>query len=103
MKPPLLQSRDPNGLSRHTPPIKVAGMDSPFEIADALGASASLAETVDPLFRTIGGGASFGIAVLCAWEASRKEPRWDRAAGIGAALGAVAEGAVLLYDIVHAC
>jgi hypothetical protein len=76
-------------------------MHSPSEIAAALGATASLAETVDPLFRTIGGGASFGIAVLCAWEASRKEPRWDRAAGLGAALGAVAGSAVLLYDIVH--
>jgi hypothetical protein len=55
-------------------------MDSPSEIAAALGAT-SLAETIDPLFRTIGGGASFGVAILCVWEASRMEPRWDRAAG----------------------
>ena len=61
-----------------------------------------LSETVDPLFRTIGGGASFGVAVLCAFEASRKEPRWDRAAGLGAALGAVIGGGILLYDTIQA-
>ncbi len=73
-------------------------MDSPSQLAAALGAATSLSETIDPLFKTIGGGASFGIAVLCAWEASRKDPRWDRAAGLGAALGAFVGSGILLYD-----
>jgi len=77
-------------------------MEPPAHAATALEAATSLSEAVDPLFRTVGGGASFGIALLCAWEAGRDEPRWDRAAGLGAALGAAAGGAILLYDIVRA-
>jgi hypothetical protein len=60
-----------------------------------------LSETVDPLFRAIGGGASFGIALTCAFEATREEPRWDRATGYGAAGGAAVGGLVLLYDILR--
>jgi hypothetical protein len=102
MKLPPLQSRGPSALSRYTPPTKLRQMESPAHIAAALEAATSLSEAVDPLFRTVGGGASFGIALLCAWEAGRNEPRWDRAAGLGAALGAAAGGAILLYDIVRA-
>jgi hypothetical protein len=58
-------------------------------------------ETVDPLFKTIGGGAGFGIALMCAFEAMRKEPQWDRATGYGAAGGAAAGGIILLYDILR--
>lgn len=60
-----------------------------------------LSETVEPLFKTIGGGASFGVAMMCSLEAMREEPRWDRATGVGAAGGALLGGVILLYDILQ--
>jgi hypothetical protein len=60
-----------------------------------------LSETADPLFRTIGGGAGFGVALMCALESMRKEPRWDRATGFGAAGGAAFGGLLLLHDVLQ--
>ncbi|HEU0019953.1 MAG TPA: hypothetical protein VFQ14_06645 [Thermoleophilaceae bacterium] len=77
-------------------------MSSSDRIADALTAAASLSESIDPLFKAVGGGASFGIAMMCAFEAMRKEPQWDRAAGVGASGGALLGGALLLYDTLRA-
>ncbi len=77
-------------------------MDFPSHLAAAAAgiiAGASLSETTDPLVRTIGGWASFGGAAMCAWEATREEPRWDRAAGLGAAVGTVIGSLALLHDI----
>lgn len=70
-------------------------------VAAGVIAGATLSETTDPLVRTIGGWASFGGAVMCAWEATRDEPHWDRAAGSGAVGGAAIGSLVLLYDIVR--
>jgi len=66
-------------------------MDFPSHLVSAavgVIAGATLSETTDPLVRTIGGWASFGGAAMCAWEATREKPRWDRAAGFGATDGA---------------
>jgi hypothetical protein len=90
-------------LSCHTAAGKLIAMDFPSHFASAAAgviAGATLSETTDPLVRTIGGWASFGGAAMCAWEATREEPRWDRAAGLGAAVGTVIGSLVLLHDIV---
>jgi hypothetical protein len=90
-------------LSRYTSPGNLDAMDVPSHLAAAAAgviAGASLGEATDPLVRTIGGWASFGGAAMCAWEATRDEPRWDRAAGLGAAVGTVIGSLVLLHDIV---
>jgi hypothetical protein len=82
-------------------PTRLVAMDLSSHVAAAvLGAvaGAALSETTDPLVKTIGGWASFGSAMMCALEAGRDEPRWDRAAGMGATGGAVFGGAVILYD-----
>lgn len=74
-------------------------MDLPSRISTVVDATYFLSETIDPLFRMVGGGAGFGIALTCAFEAMRDEPRWDRATGYGAAGGAAVGGLVLLCDI----
>lgn len=89
-------------LSCHTALDKLDRVKSSGHIAEALAAAASLTEAVDPLFKAIGGGASFGIAMVCAFEAMRKDPQWDRAAGVGATGGALLGGALLLYDTIRA-
>jgi len=90
-------------LSRYTTLGSLVAMDVPSHLAAAAAgviAGASLSEATEPLVRTIGGWASFGGAAMCAWEATRDEPRWDRAAGLGAAVGTVIGSLVLLHDIV---
>ncbi len=80
-------------------------MDLPSHlVAAAAGvlAGATLSETTEPLVRTIGGWASFGGAAMCAWEATRDEPRWDQAAGLGAAVGTVIGSLVLMHDTITA-
>jgi hypothetical protein len=88
-------------LCRHVAVANLEDVNSAERIADALAAATSLSESIDPLFRAVGGGASFGIAMVCAFEAMRKEPQWDRAAGVGAAGGALLGGALLLYDTIR--
>jgi hypothetical protein len=68
-------------------------------VAAGIAAGTTLSEATDPLVRTIGGWASFGGAVMCAWEATRNEPQWERAIGFGTAGGAAIGGLVLLSDI----
>jgi hypothetical protein len=63
-------------------------------------AGATLSESIDPLFRAIGGGAGCGTALMCAWEMRRDDPNWERAAGRGAVFGGVAGGLLLLHDII---
>jgi len=65
-------------------------------------AGTTLSETTSPLVATVGAWASFGGAMMCAFEAMRDEPRWDRAAGHGAALGAAVGGLVVLHDVIAA-
>ncbi|HYI79747.1 MAG TPA: hypothetical protein VEW67_02700 [Thermoleophilaceae bacterium] len=80
-------------------------MDLPSQLAAAaigIVAGATLSETTDPLVRTIGGWAGLGTAVMCVVEAGREDPRWDRAAGTGAAWGALAGSLVVLHDVVSA-
>lgn len=45
---------------------------------------------------------SFGGAAMCAWEATREEPRWERAIGYGTAGGAAIGTLILLSDILSA-
>ncbi len=78
-------------------------MEFPSHVTAALvgaAAGATLSDSVEPLFRAIGGGAGCGTALMCAWEMGRQDPQWERAAGRGAAYGAVAGGLLLLHDIV---
>jgi hypothetical protein len=70
--------------------------------AAGLIAGATLSETTDPLVRTVGGWASFGGAAMCAWEATRDEPQWERAVGYGTAGGAAIGSLILLSDILSA-
>ena len=73
-------------------------MDLPSRISTMADATYAFSEMVDPLFKMVGGGAGFGVAFMCAYEAMRKEPRWDRATGYGAAGGAAVGGLILLFD-----
>jgi hypothetical protein len=78
-------------------------MDFPSHLASAAAgaiAGATLSESVDPLFKAVGGGAGCGTALMCAWEMRRDEPDWERAAGRGAAFGGIAGGLLLLHDII---
>lgn len=73
-------------------------MEWPSRISTIADATYALSETVDPLFKMVGGGAGFGVAFMCAFVAMRVEPRWDRATGYGAAGGAAVGGLILLLD-----
>ena len=79
-------------------------MDFPSHLAVAAAgviAGTTLSEATDPLVRTVGGWASFGGAAMCAWEATRDEPRWERV-GYGTAGGAAIGSLILLSDILAA-
>jgi hypothetical protein len=59
----------------------------------------SIRETTEPVVYFISGGASLGTALCCAWEWAKPSPRWDEAAGRGAAAGALLGAALLLIEM----
>lgn len=83
---------------------RLLGMDlGSHLLAAAVGAMAASAlnGSAETVVKAVAGGASLGSAIMCVWELGREEPRWDEAAGRGAAYGALGGGLWLAHEIVE--
>ena len=58
-----------------------------------------LLESVNTVTSTIGGCAALGMALMCAREAMRDEPRWDQAMGWGTVMGALLGAGFLVAEM----
>lgn len=75
------------------------GYTIPAAIVATLSVLASIvADTVEPVFTFVGGGAAVGAALFCARAARAEEPDYGQAAGLGTVVGAILGAALLLLD-----